>query len=327
MNSEHPPHQSSDEGASNTPETPEQIFDDNLSEDELVAEEHRNILKEEQRIADLRKSEKSIKQHDQTATTNSSPTLMFMQSTVGKVVIGGVIVTGIAAGAAIAFSGDNTPPEEAPTSAVEAPTQTMTEIVQARIDARPEPGSPEYYDQFSEMEIPYIEGQSHSEVIDSYIKSLDIYDSLGYEDAPKTFDEQTQWAIDNSIPGRQDTLYSIVDNLELDYFQEGAGLALFGADGQNSEYARVVLGRLLVQKRDNLSVILAGLKQPDETASKVSETILAENETNIVATYIGYSSTASADKPNYNTGFHLQVFEDSNGKKTWVLIGDSSSRF
>jgi hypothetical protein len=242
-----------------------------------------------------------------------------------KSIVGSSIIAALAI--AVGLSGCTSTPAPTTSTISKAPAKTQTEILQAKIDARPKQGTAEYEQLFNKVEIPYIPGQPHEEVVAKYVDTINQYNTLGFSEAPHTSNDQTQWALEHNTQSRQATLDSIVAGLNLDYYDPGAMLAIFGADGQNTEYAREVIRNLRIQKNENLAYALSGQVRPDAPVTKLSENIIKEDANNIVATFTGYNYPGTAEKPNVQASCHLQVFTDSHGKATWVLVGDANSTF
>ena len=302
---------------------------DDLTYDQMVLEELKNLEREEARIAELRKADPEKKTE---TAVNSNPFGRFVRTKFGKVVIGGTVLlagTGITVGAvqAAQSGNDGQVPDEGTVGGSEVVTGGTTEIEQIaeKVTQRPELGSPEYDALFEELEIPYIEGQPAVEVIQKALEVSIAYQKLGYTDGPMTFDEQTQYAIENNITERQATLESIRDNLDLGYFDRGALPALLGPDYQDTPFGQEAAQRFVDVKNSTMPIFLSGVYGNNFSVTITEPNILYETATEIAAKPVAYNALGSAENPNSTVGdLYLTVITDEDGSRRWIRTGFSA---
>jgi len=206
----------------------------------------------------------------------------------------------------------------------------QTEALQARIDQRPEKGSVEYVKLFESLNVPYVEGQSPEEVVAEFEKMYIAAAQIEASDvAPMTFDDVTQWAIENKTASTTDTANGLVGALQTDYYDVGVANALYGYNAVRSEFAKNTLPRIQATFATNI----AGAMERNTTVDPEAYHMITPGivsgiggPKDIYANPIGYTDNVGGTEanPNVTASLHLRAEESSPGVIRWYMVNNAN---
>lgn len=223
--------------------------------------------------------------------------------------IGGAALTGCA--------DQSEAPEPTPISTEVSQTERIQDIV----DARPKQGSEEYNKMFESLRIPYIEGQKPEDVLLAFMKSVDTWTKIAYDDLSQiSYDDQTNWAIENMTASREATVEGIVEQADIEYYTSGAAEAIWGP-AKNTEFGQMTI-RNFEELRKQFIVEAMLLNDPISTEEFLVSASVDATPTDIHATFTGYNGNRDSSNPTFNNyPAHLQKTMNEDGSYSWYLVG------
>jgi hypothetical protein len=237
----------------------------------------------------------------------------------------GVLVTPALAGCANQDGGEgNTGSGGGSTSSSETVHESVDQNIQDKLADRPAAGTAEYTKLYVDpLIIPYVAGQNHGEVVTELQKSVSLFLEEGYANAPQTTAQLESWQSATSK-----SIDDLVSELNLSYYNEGAGTAWFGPNSDNNAYRNMVLTNYASTHNDRVSAMILGNAPAHAEIVDVVPGIQSDTDIEIlgVSTAVMQDSDGNpvgSDGGKLGISYDL-VAKDTNGDgklDQWVWVG------